>query len=107
MAVRRNTHIHVEFLYRYLPAEVGRALSTFVDVVRIAFLAYASWLSFQLVPQDAQHEDDRRRRADERTSTAWSPLGFAMMTFRVDRRWRSGTGSRAGACSSDPARSEA
>jgi len=51
MAVRRNSHIHVEFVYRYLPARLGRALSTFVDVVRVAFLGYASWLSIELVPK--------------------------------------------------------
>src|SRR5512134_942145 len=51
MGVRRNTHIHVEFLYRYLPARLGRALSTLVDVVRVAFFAYASWLAMALVPR--------------------------------------------------------
>ena len=35
MAVRRNTHIHVEFVFRYLPPAVGRVLSTLVDIVRI------------------------------------------------------------------------
>ena len=54
MGVRRNTHIHVEFLYRWLPAPVGRALSTFVDVVRLAFLAHATWLSLDADPEDAQ-----------------------------------------------------
>ena len=51
MGVRRNTQIHVEFLYRWLPAPVGRALSTFVDVVRILFLGYATWLAFLLMPK--------------------------------------------------------
>ena len=32
MAVRRNSHIHVEFLYRWLPPTVGRAMSTLVDI---------------------------------------------------------------------------
>ena len=40
MGVRRNTHIHVEFLYRLICRRPsGRALSTFVDLVRIAFFA--------------------------------------------------------------------
>ncbi len=51
MAVRRNTHIHVEFVYRYLPAAVGRAMSTFVDLVRIGFFGYATWLGLELVPK--------------------------------------------------------
>lgn len=53
MAARRNTHIHVEFLFRYLPKVVGRALSTAVDVLRVLFLAYASWLAIALVPRMA------------------------------------------------------
>ena len=51
MAVRRNNHIHVEFIFRYLPAGVGRALSTFVDVVRIGFFGYVTWLGLELVPK--------------------------------------------------------
>ena len=46
MAVRRNTHIQVDFLYRYLPPAPSRVLATFVDVARTAFLAYAIWLTW-------------------------------------------------------------
>ena len=53
MAIRRNNHIHVEFIYRWLPAPVGRAMSTAVDAVRVAFLAYATWLSIELMPKMA------------------------------------------------------
>ncbi len=49
MAVRRNTHIQVDFVYRFLPAAAGRALSIFVDVVRAAFLGYAVWLTWLLM----------------------------------------------------------
>ena len=31
-AVRRTRHIHVDFLYRLIPAKAGRTLSTLVDV---------------------------------------------------------------------------
>ena len=51
MGVRRNTHIHVEFVYRWLPAGVGRVMSTFVDVVRFAFFAYATYLCALLIPK--------------------------------------------------------
>lgn len=51
MGVRKNTHIQVEFIYRYLPAPVGRALSTLVDLVRTLLLAYAAWLAIDLVPR--------------------------------------------------------
>jgi TRAP-type C4-dicarboxylate transport system permease small subunit len=51
MGVRKNTHIHVEFVYRWLSPGAARAMSTLVDVVRIAFFAYGSWLAFELVPR--------------------------------------------------------
>ena len=36
--MRRTRHIHVDFLYRLLPALAGRVLSTLVDVIRIVVL---------------------------------------------------------------------
>lgn len=44
MCVRLTRHIHVDFLYRYLPGLPGRALSTLVDVVRIGIFSYLAWL---------------------------------------------------------------
>ena len=38
IGVARNNHIHVDLLYRYLPAGAGRALALVVDVLRVAFL---------------------------------------------------------------------
>ncbi|RPH45877.1 MAG: TRAP transporter small permease [Burkholderiales bacterium] len=81
MAVRRNNHIHVEFIYRWLPASVGRAMSTGVDIVRVAFLAYATWLSIELMPKMAN-----LNMTVVDLSMKWIygavTLGFAMMTFR-------------------------
>jgi TRAP-type transport system small permease protein len=48
-AVRNTRHIHVDFLYRLLPAPVGRALSTAVDVGRILFFAAAAGLTVQMM----------------------------------------------------------
>ena len=48
-AVRRTRHIHVDFLYRLLPAGAGRALSTIVDLGRIAFFAIAVGLTVQMM----------------------------------------------------------
>ncbi len=48
-AVRRTRHIHVDFLYRLLPAMAGRVLSTAVDVVRIVFFAFAVGLTIQMM----------------------------------------------------------
>ena len=47
--VRRSRHIQVDVLYHYLPPAGGRALSTFVDLVRIIFFGYASLLLWRYV----------------------------------------------------------
>jgi len=49
MAVRRSTHIQVDFVYRFIPPAAGRVMSTFVDAVRIAFFGYAVWLTWLLI----------------------------------------------------------
>jgi TRAP-type C4-dicarboxylate transport system permease small subunit len=48
-SVRRTRHIHVDFLYRLIPAAAGRALSTAVDVLRVAFFALAVALTIQMM----------------------------------------------------------
>jgi TRAP-type transport system small permease protein len=82
MAVRKNSHIHVEFIYRYLPAWMGRALSTFVDGVRLAFLAYATYLSCELVPK--MHNLSMTVVNFPMSYVyAFVALGFALMTIRA------------------------
>jgi TRAP-type C4-dicarboxylate transport system permease small subunit len=49
MCVRLDRHIHVDFLFRYLPPGVARALATAVDLVRTAFFGYASWLVWRFM----------------------------------------------------------
>lgn len=49
MAVRRSTHIQVDFVYRFIPRTAGRVMSTFVDAVRIGFFGYAVWLTWLLI----------------------------------------------------------
>jgi TRAP-type C4-dicarboxylate transport system permease small subunit len=93
MGVRRNSHIHVEFIYRYLPAVVGRALSTFVDLIRIAFLGYASWLAIELVPR---MNNLGMTVVDLPMSWVYGfvALGFVLMTYRAIQvavlHWRRG-----------------
>ncbi len=48
-ATRRTRHIHVDFLYRLIPAKAGRALSTVIDIMRIVFFAIASGLTIQMM----------------------------------------------------------
>lgn len=48
-ATRRTRHIHVDFMYRLVPAGVGRAFSTVIDVMRIVFFAIAAGLTVQMM----------------------------------------------------------
>ncbi|MEO7255231.1 MAG: TRAP transporter small permease [Casimicrobium sp.] len=82
MAVRKNTQIHVEFVYRYLPPWLGRILSTFVDVVRVLFLGYATWLSCELVPK---MQNLSMTVVDFPMSYVYAfvAIGFALMTYRA------------------------
>ena len=48
-AVRRTRHIHVDFLYRLIPAKAGRAMSTVIDIMRIVFFAVAAGLTIQMM----------------------------------------------------------
>ena len=49
MNVRKNNHIHVDFVYRLIPPAAGRVMSTAVDAARIAFFAYCIWLTYLLI----------------------------------------------------------
>jgi TRAP-type transport system small permease protein len=49
MNVRKNNHIHVDFVYRLIPRWAGRPISILVDALRIAFLAYCIWLTYLLI----------------------------------------------------------
>jgi TRAP-type C4-dicarboxylate transport system permease small subunit len=48
-SVRTNRHIHVDLFYRFLPASVGRALSTLVDAARLAFFVCMVVLTWQMM----------------------------------------------------------
>ena len=72
MCVRTSRHIHVDFLYRYLKGGAGRALSTFVDILRTIVFAYLSWLVWRYA--SIIH--------DERMTTIDFPkMPFFMMVF--------------------------
>jgi len=49
VSVRKNTHIHVDIFYRFMPRPMARSLSTFVDAVRAVFFGYAAWLTWLLM----------------------------------------------------------
>jgi TRAP-type C4-dicarboxylate transport system permease small subunit len=49
VSVRKNSHIHVDVFYRFMPGPLARALSTFVDAARVLFFAYATYLTWLLM----------------------------------------------------------
>ncbi|NMT64396.1 TRAP transporter small permease [Marinobacter orientalis] len=54
IAVRHNTHISVEFFYRYLPARAARGLSSVVDLLRIGLFTVLTVLSVELAGNTRQ-----------------------------------------------------
>jgi len=54
VAVRRNTHIAVEFFYRYLPPGGARGLSRVVDILRTLLFAMLTWLTVELAGSTRQ-----------------------------------------------------
>lgn len=54
IAVRKDTHIVVEFFYRYLPRPVRLLLSGAVDLGKVAFFAAATWIAIELAMRTRQ-----------------------------------------------------
>jgi TRAP-type C4-dicarboxylate transport system permease small subunit len=55
MCVRLSRHIQVDLVYRYLPHLPARALSTVIDLIRIAFFGYAIklvWVYIQIIGEE-------------------------------------------------------
>ena len=80
--VRKNNHIQVDFLYRLLPHAVNRAMSTFVDVIRILFLGYCVWLTYALMQKIGS---SRMAIVDLPMGLVYGFVlaGFALMTWRA------------------------
>lgn len=93
MAARKNSHIFVEFFYRWLPRPVGRTLFTLVDFIRIAFFGVATWLSWKIFPI---MQNQRMTALDLPMSVIYALVivSFALMTVRsvqvAWRHWREG-----------------
>jgi TRAP-type C4-dicarboxylate transport system permease small subunit len=93
MAVRRNTHIHVEFFYVYLPKRLGLKLSMLVDLLRIFFFAMCTWLAWKVT---AIMQYQMMVVFEWPMSIVYGIvlLGFAAMTLRAIqvavRHWRQG-----------------
>jgi TRAP-type transport system small permease protein len=93
ISVRKNNHVQVDFLYRYLPHAVCRAMSTLVDALRIAFLGYCVWLTCLLITKIGS---SRMSIVDLPMGLVYGVVlvGFALMTWRAigaaRANWRRG-----------------
>jgi TRAP-type transport system small permease protein len=94
LAVRRHTHIHVEFLYLYFPRGLARMLSPLVDFIRVAFFGYGTWLCWKVT---LIMQTQPMVVVDWPMSIIYGTcaLGFALMTLRAiqvaARNWRTGS----------------
>lgn len=93
VSVRKNNHIHVDFFYRILPKPLMRVMSTLVDIARIAFFGYATWLTVQLIQKIGTQ---RMAVVDLPIGIMYSVVlaGFVLMTWRAvgvaHRNWSRG-----------------
>jgi TRAP-type C4-dicarboxylate transport system permease small subunit len=93
IGVAKNNHIQVDFLYRYLPHPIARVLATCVDVLRIAFLAAAVILTWQMM---RKMEFYRMTIVDLPMNIVYGicMVGFALMALRAVKvavvHWRRG-----------------
>ncbi len=91
--VRKDRHIQVDLLYRYLPASVSRMLATLVDLIRLLFLAYLTYLVWKYI--DLIGDEQMTTLNWPKNVIYWLALfGFAMMVIRAAqitlRNWRLG-----------------
>jgi TRAP-type C4-dicarboxylate transport system permease small subunit len=82
ISVRKNNHIQVDVFYRFLPRLLARALSTSIDAVRVAFFAYAAWLTLILTNKIGT---SRMAIVDLPIGILYSFVifGFVMATYRA------------------------
>jgi len=93
IGVRKNNHVQVDFFYRILPRPLQRLMSTLVDLFRISFLAYATWLTLQLTQKIGGQQ---MSIIDWPIGIVYSVVlfGFVLMTLRAVQvavgNWRRG-----------------
>ncbi|MFL6716227.1 MAG: TRAP transporter small permease [Burkholderiaceae bacterium] len=93
MCVRKNRHIQVDILYRFLPAGPARLLATLVDIARVALLAVIVWLGWQYIGMVG--DEPMTTINWPKSMVYWLALvGFAIMLLRAMmvayRNWRQG-----------------
>ncbi len=93
MCVRMSRHIQVDFVYRYVPAALGRALATLVDLARLAFFAYGAILIWRFM-SIVEGEQMTTVNLPKNLTYAFVFIGFVLMCFRSIQvaiaNWRRG-----------------
>ena len=56
IGVAKNNHIQVDFFYRFMPPGLSRSMSLLTDVLRLAFLATASYLTWLLMQKMGNYQ---------------------------------------------------
>lgn len=82
LCVRVSRHIQVDVIYRCVPVSVGRPMALAVDVIRIAFFAYAAhlmWRYLSIVSDEAMTTVDLPKSPVFYTVFA----AFVLMTLRA------------------------
>ncbi|MFC4353346.1 TRAP transporter small permease [Fodinicurvata halophila] len=81
MAVRRNNHIMMEFMYRYMSDPVGRLLASLVDVINLVFFVILAWLTYEVAARTGSY----MASVDIPKSVIYyvACAGFALMALRT------------------------
>lgn len=93
MCMRKDRHIQVDILYRFIPARVARWLSTAVDLIRLGFITYVTLLVWRYT--EIVGDEPMTTINWPKNIVYWVALaGFAMMTVRAAqiawRNWKQG-----------------
>jgi TRAP-type C4-dicarboxylate transport system permease small subunit len=94
IGVAKNMAIQVDFFYRHVPVAMARWMARAVDVLRIAFFAYAAVMTVEMMTKIGNQT--RMTIVDAPMNVVYAVVlfGFAAMTFRslqVARiHWRRG-----------------
>jgi TRAP-type C4-dicarboxylate transport system permease small subunit len=94
IGVAKNSHIQVDFFYRFMPPRLARGMATMVDVVRTLFFAAAVVLTILMMMKLGSNS--RMTMIDLPMNYVYGVcgVGFALMTVRsvmVSRRhWQRG-----------------
>lgn len=91
--IRKDRHIQVDILYRFLPAGVARVMATLVDLVRVGILATIVWLGWQYI--GLVGDEPMTTINWPKGAVYWlAELGFVLMLGRAVvvavRNWRQG-----------------